>query len=80
MGNGDIDGNGGFYPGYSVDIPIVLGPDDPSNVEQSFEEYEALNDVLIEIDAIVEETQMIDVDTTVDVIEQTTATATREVQ
>ena len=80
MGNGDIDGNGGFYPGYSVDVPLVLGPDEPSNVEQSFEEYESLRDVLIEVDTIVEETQMIDVDTTVDVIEQTTATATREVQ
>ena len=80
MGNGDIDGNGGFYPGFEIDVPLVLGPDEPSNVEQSFEEYEALTDVLIEVDTIVEETQMIDVDTTVDVIEQTTATATREVQ
>ena len=58
MGNGDIDGNGGFYPGFEIDVPLVLGPDEPSNVEQSFEEYEALRDVLIEVDTIVEEWQL----------------------
>jgi hypothetical protein len=73
-------GNPDYYEGYFVEVESTLAADESSNVEQSFTEYEALTDVLIEVDAIVEESTVIDVDTTVDVIEQSTATATREVQ
>ena len=73
-------GNPDYYNGYFVEVPLVLDADAESNVEQSFTEYEALTDVLIEVDVIAEEATVIDVETTVDVIEQSTATATREKQ
>ena len=77
---GGLMGNPDYYPGYSVDVPLVLDADAESNIEQSSDQYEALTDILIEVDAIVEEATTIDVDTTVEVIEQSTATATREVE
>ena len=76
-GQGGLMGNPAYYPGYSVDVPLVLAADAESNVEQSSDEYLALTDVLIEVDVIVEEATVIEIETTVDVVEQSTATATR---
>ncbi len=72
-------GNPDYFEGYFVEVDSVLAADAESNIEQSFAEYESLTDVLIEVDVMTEETVVIDVETTVDVVEQSTATATREV-
>jgi len=58
-------------------VPSVIDADAESNLEQSSDEYLALTDVLIEVDVIVEEATVIEIETTVDVVEQSTATATR---
>ena len=76
-GQGGLMGNPDFYEGYSIMVPLVLDADAESNVEQTSNEYAALTDVLIEVDVIVEEATVIEIETTVDVVEQSTATATR---
>ena len=76
-GQGGLMGNPDFYEGYSIMVPSVLDADAESNVEQTSNEYAALTDVLIEVDVIVEEATTIEIETTVDVIEESTATATR---
>ena len=76
-GQGGLLGNPDFYEGYFVMVPSVIDADAESNLEQSSDEYLALTDVLIEVDVIVEEATVIEIETTVDVVEQSTATATR---
>jgi hypothetical protein len=76
-GQGGLMGNPDFYEGFSIMVPSVLDAGAESNLEQSSDEYLALTDVLIEVDVIVEEATVIEIETTVDVVEQSTATATR---